>query len=141
MLLRLVKRRFDQVPAGLPERITALTSAQRGELSEALFDFNTPADLEAWLRERPAPKDRLPAPATPHRPRPSPPAKPSTAARGCSHSNPCALWERHPCRDGLGRDVGTASRPAAAPSARAPHQQRPTSPAGDTQALGHFQAT
>lgn len=57
MLLRLVKRRFDQVPAGLPERITALTSAQRGELSEALFDFNTPADLEAWLRERPAPKD------------------------------------------------------------------------------------
>lgn len=57
MLLRLVQRRFDQVPAGLPERITALTSAQRGELSEALFDFNTPADLEAWLRERSAPKD------------------------------------------------------------------------------------
>ncbi|WP_295882082.1 DUF4351 domain-containing protein [uncultured Thiohalocapsa sp.] len=57
MLLRLVKRRFDQVPAGLGERITALTSAQRGELSEALFDFNTPADLQAWLREHPAPKD------------------------------------------------------------------------------------
>jgi predicted transposase/invertase (TIGR01784 family) len=57
MLLRLVKRRFDQVPPGLPERITALTSAQRGELSEALFDFNTPSDLEAWLREHPAPKD------------------------------------------------------------------------------------
>jgi predicted transposase YdaD len=53
LLLRQIARRFGRQAPDMPERIAALTSSQRGELSEALLDFDTAADLQAWL-EQPA---------------------------------------------------------------------------------------
>jgi predicted transposase YdaD len=53
LLLRQIARRFGRQAPDMPQRIAALTSSQRGELSEALLDFDAAADLQAWL-EQPA---------------------------------------------------------------------------------------
>jgi predicted transposase/invertase (TIGR01784 family) len=49
-LLRLLTRRFGPLDPTLRERIAQLSSTQRGELTEAVFDFQTVADLHGWLR-------------------------------------------------------------------------------------------
>lgn len=53
LLLRLLARRFGPPAPGVPERIAALSSAERGELSEALLDFGSAADIDAWLNQHP----------------------------------------------------------------------------------------
>jgi predicted transposase/invertase (TIGR01784 family) len=49
LLLRLISRRFGPPAPDLPQRIAALTSLERGELSEALLDFGNATDVGNWL--------------------------------------------------------------------------------------------
>ncbi|WP_017318951.1 DUF4351 domain-containing protein [Mastigocladopsis repens] len=52
LVLRLLNRRFSGVSSQLQERIQNLSTAELEDLAEALLDFNTVADLEAWLGNR-----------------------------------------------------------------------------------------
>lgn len=49
LLLRQIARRFGPPAPDLPDRIAALTSSERGELSEALLDFGNATDINRWL--------------------------------------------------------------------------------------------
>jgi predicted transposase YdaD len=49
LLLRQIARRFGPPAPDLPQRIAALTSLERGELSEALLDFGNATDVGNWL--------------------------------------------------------------------------------------------
>lgn len=49
LVARLLQRRFGTVSAQDRERLTSLSSEELNELGQALFDFKTIADLEAWL--------------------------------------------------------------------------------------------
>jgi hypothetical protein len=49
MVVRLLNRRFGDVPTQLVDRIQQLTVEQLEELGEALLDFATIADLETWM--------------------------------------------------------------------------------------------
>lgn len=52
LVLRQLARRLQQVlPEEMRSRIAALPLAQLEALGEALLDFSTMADLEAWLAE------------------------------------------------------------------------------------------
>jgi predicted transposase/invertase (TIGR01784 family) len=51
-VLRLVRRRLANLPAGTEERIAALPIAALESLGEALLDFAGPADLADWLDRR-----------------------------------------------------------------------------------------
>ena len=50
MLMRQLTRRFGPLAPALPECIAALSSEQRGDLSEALLNFDSAANLKAWLQ-------------------------------------------------------------------------------------------
>jgi predicted transposase YdaD len=49
LLLRLLNRRCGQLSDDLIQSVSALSLDQLGRLGEALFDFTTPADLQAWI--------------------------------------------------------------------------------------------
>jgi len=49
ILIRQISRRFGVAASNITERLNALSSKQLDELSDALFDFKTSADLETWL--------------------------------------------------------------------------------------------
>jgi Domain of unknown function (DUF4351) len=49
MVVRLLNRRFGEVPNQLVVRIQQLTISQLEELGEALLDFDTIGELETWL--------------------------------------------------------------------------------------------
>jgi predicted transposase YdaD len=51
LLLRQAKHRFGTLPAGTSERIGQLPLARLEDLAEAIFDLDSVASLEAWLRE------------------------------------------------------------------------------------------
>ncbi|MDB9312944.1 DUF4351 domain-containing protein [Spirulina sp. CS-785/01] len=50
LVIRQLSRRFGELDMGLSERIRGLTVAQLEDLAEALLDFTTVAELQAWLR-------------------------------------------------------------------------------------------
>jgi predicted transposase YdaD len=50
MLLRQLTRKFGQISPRLRNRISKLSVVQIENLAEAIFDFETVADLNAWLR-------------------------------------------------------------------------------------------
>lgn len=49
MILRQLKRRFGPLVPEREARITALPLERLEDLGEALLDFTTSADLDAWL--------------------------------------------------------------------------------------------
>jgi hypothetical protein len=51
LILRLLNRRFGEIDASLIERIKGLSIAQLENLGEALLNFSSIADLEAWLNQ------------------------------------------------------------------------------------------
>ncbi|RRR74810.1 MAG: DUF4351 domain-containing protein, partial [Candidatus Viridilinea halotolerans] len=51
VVLRILKRKFGALSAALETDIRALTPPLLLNLSEALLDFATPADLQTWLQE------------------------------------------------------------------------------------------
>lgn len=52
LVVRMLRRRFGDVPAPLAERLKNLSSEQLDDLGEALLDFTAPSDLEQWLSQR-----------------------------------------------------------------------------------------
>jgi hypothetical protein len=52
LILRQLNRRLGAVNSQLQERIQGLSSAELEYLGEALLDFTTTADLEAWFESR-----------------------------------------------------------------------------------------
>ena len=52
LILRLLRRRFGAVDAVQAARIQQLPLEQGEALAEALLDFQTPADLAAWLADQ-----------------------------------------------------------------------------------------
>ncbi|MBD2604300.1 DUF4351 domain-containing protein [Scytonema hofmannii FACHB-248] len=52
LILRLLNRRIGEVNPELQERIETLSTAELETLGEALLDFTTAADLEAWFEAR-----------------------------------------------------------------------------------------
>jgi predicted transposase/invertase (TIGR01784 family) len=50
MLLRMLTRKFGKVSPRLKARISKLSMIQLENLAEAIFDFETVADLNAWLK-------------------------------------------------------------------------------------------
>ncbi|MBD2449071.1 DUF4351 domain-containing protein [Nostoc sp. FACHB-152] len=51
LILRLLNRRFGEIDASLIEQIRGLSIEQLENLGEALLDFSSVADLEAWLNQ------------------------------------------------------------------------------------------
>ena len=51
-VLKQLRHRFGRLPANFPRRIGKLSLPQLDELVEALLDFRTRADAEAWLADR-----------------------------------------------------------------------------------------
>jgi predicted transposase/invertase (TIGR01784 family) len=51
MLLRLLTRKFGKVSLKAKAQISRLSEMQLEDLAEAILDFNTVADLNAWLRD------------------------------------------------------------------------------------------
>jgi len=49
IVLRLLRRRWEPLPAGLEEQIRVLSLDQLADLAEALFDFTSLADVPMWL--------------------------------------------------------------------------------------------
>jgi predicted transposase YdaD len=49
LVMRLLNRRFGALPEALVVKIANLSIAQIEDLAEALLEFQTIADLEAWL--------------------------------------------------------------------------------------------
>jgi hypothetical protein len=52
LVLRQLNRCFHGISSQLQERIQNLSTAQLEDLAEALLDFTTVANLEAWLTNR-----------------------------------------------------------------------------------------
>lgn len=52
LIVRQLSRRFGSLSAELLQQVRSLSSAELESLSDALLDFQTIADLEAWLKER-----------------------------------------------------------------------------------------
>ncbi len=52
LVLRLLNRRIGKIDATLIERIKGLSIEQLENLGEALLDFSSVADLEAWLNQQ-----------------------------------------------------------------------------------------
>ncbi len=50
-MLRLLNRRFGELPPHITETIQKLTVEQLEDLGEALLDFNIQADLINWLNQ------------------------------------------------------------------------------------------
>ncbi len=51
LILRLLKRRFGELPDEPQTQIQALSVEQLEALADALLDFSTLADLEEWLQD------------------------------------------------------------------------------------------
>lgn len=51
LVLRLLKRRFGELPPHITETIQKLTVEQLEDLGEALLDFESQADLINWLNQ------------------------------------------------------------------------------------------
>jgi len=51
VVLRLLNRRFGELPPHITETIQKLTVEQLEDLGEALLDFNIQADLINWLNQ------------------------------------------------------------------------------------------
>ncbi len=49
MLLRLLPKRFGEIDAQTEESVNELSVEQAENLAEAIFDLETPADLNNWL--------------------------------------------------------------------------------------------
>ena len=49
VVLRLLRRRFGEIPQNLSEQIRELSVEQIENLAEALLDFESLADLVSWL--------------------------------------------------------------------------------------------
>jgi hypothetical protein len=49
IVLRLLRRRFGPLPAGVPKQISALPLSQVEALADALLDFASVEDLRRWL--------------------------------------------------------------------------------------------
>lgn len=49
LVTRLLRRRLGTLPAAAAARVQELSVERLEDLSEALLDFQGPADLEAWL--------------------------------------------------------------------------------------------
>ncbi len=52
LILRLLNRRIGEIDASLIERVRGLSVEQLENLGEALLDFSSVADLEAWLNQQ-----------------------------------------------------------------------------------------
>jgi predicted transposase YdaD len=52
LVLRLLNRRVGKIDSSLIERVRGLSIEQLEELGEALLDFSSIADLEAWLNQQ-----------------------------------------------------------------------------------------
>ncbi|MBE9210254.1 DUF4351 domain-containing protein [Nostoc sp. LEGE 06077] len=52
LILRLLNRRLGEVNPQLQAQIQSLSTAELDDLGEALLDFTTTADLEAWFENR-----------------------------------------------------------------------------------------
>lgn len=59
IVLRLLQRRFGPLDAAAQTHIHALPVEQIEELSDALLDFTTRAEAEAWLQQHPLPTPPL----------------------------------------------------------------------------------
>ncbi len=55
LVTRLLNRKVGKLPQGVLAKVEALSLEQLEELSEALLDFSTLANLEKWLKNRPKP--------------------------------------------------------------------------------------
>lgn len=49
IVLRLLRRRWEPLPAGMEERIRVLSLEQLADLAETIFDFTLLAEVETWL--------------------------------------------------------------------------------------------
>ena len=49
VVMRLLGRKLGTLPAPLAERVSSLPTETLEDLGEALLDFGSTADLEAWL--------------------------------------------------------------------------------------------
>ena len=52
VIIRFLNRRVGEIDSSLIERINGLSIEQLESLGEALLDFNSVADLEAWLNQQ-----------------------------------------------------------------------------------------
>ncbi|MBL8794974.1 MAG: DUF4351 domain-containing protein [Planctomycetia bacterium] len=52
LVRRLLRKRLGGLEPAAEARVAALSLARLEALSEALLDFTSPADLEAWLKAR-----------------------------------------------------------------------------------------
>ena len=48
-MIRLLNRRFGEIPSNLTEQLRQLPVEQLENLAEALLDFQSPEDLVNWL--------------------------------------------------------------------------------------------
>lgn len=49
VILRLLRKRFGELPEGIPTLISALKLMALDELSETLLDFSDISEVESWL--------------------------------------------------------------------------------------------
>ena len=49
LIVRLLRRRFGELPQALVDRIDGLSDDRLGEMAEALLDFTSLGDASAWL--------------------------------------------------------------------------------------------
>ena len=49
VLLRQLRRRFGELPQDMPDQIARLADSQLADLAEALLDFQSLAEAQAWL--------------------------------------------------------------------------------------------
>lgn len=57
LVLRLLTRRFSELPLTIPQQIGQLSTDQLGMLAEVLLDFSTLDDLNAWLQQHAQPEE------------------------------------------------------------------------------------
>ncbi len=53
VVLTLLNQRFTRVPASLKRQIGRLSERSLNELAQALFDFESADDAQAWIAARP----------------------------------------------------------------------------------------
>ena len=52
LVMRLIKKRFGEIPATISSQIEDLLLSDLESLTEDILDFNSLEDLEIWLQER-----------------------------------------------------------------------------------------
>lgn len=53
LILRLLRRKLGELPEALQEQVSQLSLTTLEALGEALFDFETVADVQGWLAQQP----------------------------------------------------------------------------------------